>query len=119
VRVSVYPNPYKIGFTDALGHESSYFQQGFEGKEGQEELNEQDRRIHFINIPDTCVINIYTLDGDLVRTLTHPDQNLSGYSSKISWDLVSRNTQAVTSGIYLFRVESRLGAQVGKLVIIK
>ncbi len=119
VRVSVYPNPYKISFEGPDGRLTSYFEQGFEGSEGQGELNEQDRRIHFINVPDECEINIYTLDGDLVRTLTHPDRTLSGYSSKISWDLISRNTQAVTSGIYLYRVDSKLGSQVGKIVIIK
>lgn len=124
VKVSVYPNPYKIGFEDASGRLTSYFEQGFEGSAGQSELNEQDRRIHFINVPDTCEINIYTLDGDLVRTLTHhwppgPSDVLSGYSSKVSWDLISRNTQAVTSGIYIYRVDSRLGSQVGKIVIIK
>ena len=124
VRVSVYPNPYKIGFEDASGRLTSYFEQGFEGTEGQGALNEQDRRIHFINVPDTCEINIYSLDGDLVRTLTHrwpprPSDVLSGYSSKVSWDLISRNTQAVTSGIYIYRVDSRLGSQVGKIVIIK
>jgi hypothetical protein len=37
----------------------------------------------------------------------------------LGWDLVTRNTQAVTSGIYIWRVDSRLGSQVGKLVIIK
>ncbi len=119
VRVSVYPNPYKINFRDANGKLTSYFEQGYEGTVGQTKLNEEDRRIHFINVPDACTINIYTLDGDLVRTLTHPDDNLSGYSSKISWDLISRNTQAVTSGIYLYRVDSRFGSQVGKIVIIK
>lgn len=124
VQVSVYPNPYKIGFDGADGRLTSYFEQGYEGTSGQSELNEQDRRIHFINVPDTCEINIYTLDGDLVRTLTHhwppgPSDILSGYSSKVSWDLISRNTQAVTSGIYIYRVDSRLGSQVGKIVIIK
>jgi hypothetical protein len=33
--------------------------------------------------------------------------------------MVTRNAQAAVSGIYIWRVESRLGAQVGKLVIIK
>ena len=36
-----------------------------------------------------------------------------------SWDLISRNTQAVVSGIYLYTVESETGTQVGKFVIIK
>jgi hypothetical protein len=37
------------------------------------------------------------------------------------WDLVSRNTQAVVSGIYLYTVEDKGTGetQVGKFVIIK
>jgi hypothetical protein len=37
------------------------------------------------------------------------------------WDLISRNTQAVVSGIYLFSVEDKDTGenQVGKFVIIK
>jgi hypothetical protein len=38
----------------------------------------------------------------------------------ISWDLISRNTQAVVSGIYIFAIESENGyKQLGKLAIIK
>jgi hypothetical protein len=121
VRVSVYPNPYKISFKDPKGELTSYREQGYEGRYGQavETIGDQDRRIHFINVPDTATIRIYSLDGDLIRELNHPDRILSTYSSKISWDLVSRNTQAVESGIYIYRIDSRLGSQIGKLVIIK
>lgn len=119
VRVIAYPNPYKISFEDAQGARTTYFEQGYEGDFGQEVLREEDRRIHFINVPSDATINIYSLDGDLIRTLNHPDPYLSSYSSEIAWDLVSRNTQAVTSGIYIYRVDSKLGSQVGKLVIIK
>jgi hypothetical protein len=119
--VVVYPNPYKANFVGADGVRTSYAAQGYEGMFGQElsSITDADRRIHFINVPDTATIRIYTLDGDLVRELNHPDPILSSYSSKISWDLVSRNTQAVESGIYIYRVDSHLGAQIGKLVIIK
>jgi hypothetical protein len=119
VKVIVYPNPYKISYIGPSGRRTSYFDQGYEGKVSDTILSELDRRIHFINLPDSATIRIYTLDGDLVRTLEHPDENLSGYPSKISWDLVSRNTQAVASGIYIYRIDSRLGSQVGKIVIIK
>jgi hypothetical protein len=121
VRVVVYPNPYKSSYEGANGKRTSYAEQGFEGVFGQEAeaVTDADRRIHFINVPDTATIRIYSLDGDLIRELNHPDPYLSTYSSKISWDLVSRNTQAVESGIYIYRVDSRLGAQIGKLVIIK
>jgi hypothetical protein len=121
VRVSVYPNPYKSSFLDSRGRTTSYREQGYEGRYGQdvETIGDQDRRIHFINMPDTATIRIYSLDGDLIRELQHPDRILSTYSSKISWDLVSRNTQAVESGIYIYRVDSKLGSQIGKIVIIK
>lgn len=118
LRVSVFPNPYKSEYLDPWGKRTSYFIEGYEGR-GVTEFSEQDRRIHFINLPDTATIRIWTLDGDLVRELHHPDPFLTTYSSSMGWDLISRNGQAVVSGIYIWRVESRLGTQTGKLVIIK
>lgn len=117
--VNVYPNPYKISFTGPDGQKTSYFEQGWEGRGAGTVFAEADRRINFINLPDTATIAIYTLAGDLVRVINHPDKNLSTYSSKCSWDLVTRNAQAVVSGIYIYRIDSKLGSQVGKLVIIK
>ncbi|GAB4314773.1 MAG: hypothetical protein Kow0074_01970 [Candidatus Zixiibacteriota bacterium] len=131
LQVSVFPNPYKIRFDGPDGRKTSYFEQGFEAPQKfgtASGIDEQDRRIWFINLPDTATITIYTLDGDLVRTIRHvnpayraegSDPNLSDYSSRTAWDLVTRNAQAAVSGIYIWRVESRLGTQVGKLVIIK
>ncbi|MBI3872908.1 MAG: T9SS type A sorting domain-containing protein, partial [candidate division Zixibacteria bacterium] len=117
LRVSVYPNPYKSHFLDAFGHKQTYHSQGYEAP--GRDMTAYDRRIWFINLPDTATIRIYTLDGDLVREIDHPDKFLTTYSSAVGWDLISRNTQEVESGIYIYRVDSRLGAQVGKIVIIK
>ncbi|GAB4317921.1 MAG: hypothetical protein Kow0074_06810 [Candidatus Zixiibacteriota bacterium] len=129
LQVSVFPNPYKIRFDGPDGQPTSYFEQGFEApqKFGTESgIAEQDRRIWFINLPDTATIKIYTLDGDLVRTIEHIDPkaststtSLSDYSSRTAWDLVTRNAQAAVSGLYIWRVESSHGSQTGKLVIIK
>jgi len=118
LHVSVYPNPYKLVYNDALGHRTTYFAEGHEGQ-GNSEFTEYDRRIHFINLPDSATITIYSLDGDLIRVLEHPDKYLTTNSSSASWDLVSRNAQAVMSGIYIYRIDSKLGSQVGKIVIIK
>ncbi|GAB4317933.1 MAG: hypothetical protein Kow0074_06830 [Candidatus Zixiibacteriota bacterium] len=126
--VSVYPNPYRISYTHADGRRTTYYEQGLEapekgGRPG--ELDEQDRRIWFINLPHEATIRIYTLDGDLVRTIEHVWPRPSGsrsftdYSSRTAWDLVTRNTQAVVSGIYLYRIDSPIGTQTGKIVIIK
>ncbi len=118
LKVQVFPNPYKLAYRDGHGTVTSYFREGYEGR-GVEEFAEQDRRIHFINLPDTATISIYTLDGDLVRRIHHPDPFLTTYPSSVGWDLVTRNVQAAVSGIYIWKVDSRLGSQVGKLVIIK
>ena len=118
LQVYTYPNPYKIHFKDAFGNTTSYFLQGYEGA-GLSQVDERERRIWFANLPDTATIRIYSLDGDLIREIHHPDKFLTQYNSIVGWDLISRNTQAVTSGIYIWRVDSRLGTQVGKIVIIK
>ena len=79
--------------------------------------NELDRRIQFIKLPDRCEITIYTLAGDVVRTLYHNDQP-RGFCD---WNLTSSMGQAVSSGLYLFSVKDQTTGelQVGKFVIIK
>ncbi|MCK4857198.1 MAG: hypothetical protein KAT58_04445 [candidate division Zixibacteria bacterium] len=110
--VMVFPNPYKIN--------AGYLEAGYEELDLASGASpERARRIHFANLPKEAIIRIYTLDGDLVRELRHPDLRLSEGESMIAWDLISKNTQAVVSGIYLYSVESELGNQVGKFVIIK
>jgi len=118
LRVSVYPNPYKVIYDGPSGDRTTYYQEGYEGR-GIYKFEEQDRRIWFVNLPEKATIRIFSLDGDLIRAINHPDPFLTKYPSAVGWDLVSRNIQAVTSGIYIWRVDSELGTQTGKLVIIK
>lgn len=108
--VVVYPNPYRDDKRE------EYVDMGSESESGSPQF---DRRIHFINLPAKCTIRIFTLDGDLVRTIEHNKDDNDPTSSHETWDLISRNTQAVVSGIYLYSVESDQGDQVGKFVIIK
>ncbi|HEX7400607.1 MAG TPA: hypothetical protein VF369_00385 [candidate division Zixibacteria bacterium] len=111
LKVGVYPNPYRI--------DGNYSATGYEPGEGRP--GNFDRRLNFINLPPKCTIRIYTLDGDLVMTLEHDKQEGDLDATYHYWNLVSRNTQAVVSGIYLFSVEdNKTGkTQVGKFVIIK
>ncbi len=109
-KVVVYPNPYKIS--------ADYRGRQYEDRERQG-WSERDRRIHFVNLPEEATIKIFTLDGDLVREIHHPHPRLSDTSWHLEWDLITRNTQAVTSGIYIWTVESDLGTQIGKFVIIR
>jgi hypothetical protein len=110
-KVSVFPNPYRI--------DGGYAEAGYEDV-ALALSADRARRIHFANLPREATIRIYTLDGDLVRELQHPcNCPLQEGESMTSWDLISRNTQAVVSGIYLYTVESKLETQVGKFVIVK
>ena len=107
LKVMVYPNPYRI---DGGYSEDKYEPGGIYGK-----------RIRFVNLPPRCTIRIYTLDGDLVQTIEHERDGHALDATVDEWNLISRNTQAVVSGIYLFSVEDKESGenQVGKFVIIQ
>lgn len=110
-KVYVYPNPYKIS------NRLFYVQQGYEDSDrsGDTEL---DRRIWFSGFPAKSTVRIFSLDGDLVRQLEY--NPAVDANNVISWDLISRNTQAVVSGIYIYAIESDNGyKQIGKIAIIK
>jgi hypothetical protein len=107
----VYPNPYRL--IDA------YNQNGWENRRGLEPDAERARQVTFDNVPDTCVVSIWSLDGDLVRRLEHKSLPSASNATVVTWDLITRNTQAVKTGLYIWSVESRFGTDVGKLVIVK
>ena len=107
----VYPNPYRLA--------DDYNNAGWENPRGLEPDPERSRKVTFTNIPDTCTISIWTLDGDLVKQLDHAVNPASSEASVAVWDLITRNTQAVKTGLYIYTIESRFGTDIGKLLIIK
>jgi hypothetical protein len=130
--VKVIPNPYRAyeDYTQGFEYKNSATGLSWENQDdGTREFYPQyDRRIEFANLPQKCLIRIYTVAGDLVQIVPHNmpgDRNVrwsSDYSE--SWDLNSRNEQQVTSGLYLFSVEdmteeNRGHIQTGKFVIIR
>jgi hypothetical protein len=107
----VYPNPYRLADT--------YNLEGWEDPRREGLDPERARKVTFTNVPDTCVVSIFSLDGDLVRRIDHRESPGSSSATVVVWNLITRNTQAVKTGIYIWTVESRFGVDVGKLVIIK
>jgi hypothetical protein len=117
--IIVVPNPYR-GDVD-------YAEAGWEVLDGSYTYQEEYRKIVFLNIPERCVLKIFTLAGDLVKVIGH-----NGYSewntpywygrNGAYWNLINDNNQAVASGIYLFSVQdvdNKKSDFVGKFVIIK
>ncbi len=102
LNVKVVPNPFVI----ASGWQTRYIE----------------RRLKFINLPDKCTIRIFNLNGELVRSLKHNATSLGGVSNDLGgdewWNCLGEYNQLVSSGVYIFHVESDVGEQVGKFVII-
>jgi hypothetical protein len=77
-------------------------------------------KVEFRNMPSCrSTVRICTISGDLVAVLSHDGREGSG---TLPWDLVSRNGQDVTSGVYLFSVEPEGGGYprtIGKFVVIR
>ncbi|MFH1372572.1 MAG: hypothetical protein ABII79_02085 [bacterium] len=109
--VYVYPNPYRI--------DAGYRSLGFEGRNDVTLPNDKVRAVHFANLPARCTISIFSLDGDLINVIRHDRDPTDPNSAHDQWNLITRNTQAVVSGLYYWVVESDSRTQIGKLVIIK
>jgi hypothetical protein len=129
--VRVVPNPYRadVDYTQAFQFGNS--QTGMRW-ENQDDGTLQwypgtDRRIEFMNLPEQCLIRIYTVAGDLVQILPHNQEgDRSRWNSLYSehWDLNTRNFQQAASGLYYFSVEDKTAGgegniATGKFVIIK
>ena len=111
-RVRVVPNPYRTDKDYTL--ESG----GYEGLNFK--WDESRRIIKFINLPVRCTIRVFSLAGDLVRTIQHDGGVGSAFpKGDHDMELVSESNRALASGLYVFTVESDLGTQVGKFVIIR
>ena len=102
-QIKVVPNPYVAA---ATWEEQNYYSSG-----------RGPRSIHFIHLPQQCTIRIYTVSGELVRTIEH-DEPLNNGTAQ--WDLLTRDNLAVAYGIYIYHVDAPgVGETVGKFAIIK
>lgn len=116
-KVGVYPNPYRVNAAWDGG-------------------TSRTRKLNFYNLPEQCEIRIYTLAGEIVKTIEHDADtydgdirwydNLSAENRIIaggehSWDILSENGLSLAGGLYLFTVRDRDSGEVqrGKFVIIK
>jgi len=92
--VSVVPNPFRAAeaWDQAGGHE-----------------------VQFINLPPQARISIYTVSGDLVAQLEHSDM----VRDFRRWDLKNSRGRDVSSGIYMYRVESENFSFQDRFVVIR
>ena len=87
--INVVPNPY-------------YAYSGYES-------SQLDNRIKIINLPSKCTINIFTLNGALVKQIKKDDE-----STFVDWDLKNHANVPIASGMYIIHVD---GGELGEKVI--
>ncbi len=98
--INVFPNPY-------FGHNKA-------------EPNTLARYITFSHLPPTARIRIFTLNGELVRTLNHVDETGITARTYERWDLRNENGLPVASGMYIVHVEIEgVGNRILKVAIIQ
>jgi hypothetical protein len=79
------------------------------------ELKEFETLIGFHHLPAKCTIYVYTMLGNLVDIIHHDSQSGSEY-----WDMTTRNNEAISSGLYVYRVKAENGDEkLGKFAVIK
>jgi hypothetical protein len=112
--VKVVPNPYR---TDR----NYIYEQG--GWEGLGRLWTENRRVvWFIHLPPKCTIRIFSLAGEVIKTISHDDADRQSRNLAVGqeeFELLSESNRALASGIYIYLVESEYGTQTGKFVIIR
>lgn len=79
------------------------------------ETSQLDNRIKIINLPGTCTVTIYSIDGTLIRQFsravgpnTHDGQQTekSNLDSSIDWDLKNTKNIPISSGVYLIHIDA-------------
>ena len=100
--VNVYPNPL-YGFNVATSYTNSPSDEPF---------------VTFSNLPEEITVRIYSLSGQLLRTLTQALKS-SPTSPFLRWDLENESGLRVASGLYLAIISSPIyGEKVLKFTII-
>jgi len=96
--IIVVPNPYVV---NSLYNEEIY-----------------GNRLLFDKLPKQCTIDIYTVTGEFVNTISHGgSSNLSGSEP---WDLKNENGNLVHPGLYFYVVQATgVPDKMGKFVIIR
>ncbi len=79
--IRVVPNPY---------YGNSYY-----------ESNQLDNYVKITNLPETCVISIYNINGTLIRQFNKDNSN-----TYVTWDLKNTYGISIASGVYIIHINA-------------
>lgn len=103
-RIKVVPNPYVVT------HE------GESRLSSTQTSGRGEREIRFTRIPPGSKVSIFTVRGELIKTLTHSDL----FVGDVYWNLRTEENLDVAFGVYVFVVDAPgVGTKIGKFALIK
>lgn len=117
-QVYVVPNPYHV---QGLAYGGTVI-------EDYNDVPRLEDKLMFVGLPAQATIRVFTMSGDLVTTIPHPNPdnpNSVAESADEEWYLISDSWQNIKSGVYIYYVEgwdldgNPLGSTMGKFVIIR
>ncbi len=78
---------------------------------------QQERQLHFTNLPAQCTIRIFNVAGQLVQTLY---VNNSIDNGRYVWNMLTKDNLDLSYGVYIYHVEAPgVGETTGKFAVIK
>jgi hypothetical protein len=98
-KINVVPNPYIV---------SSLFNEDTNGN-----------RLRFTRLPSKCRIDIFTINGEHVKSIYHESLNNNADGNEW-WDLKNASGRNVAPGLYIYKVETDSGlSKIGKFAIVR
>jgi hypothetical protein len=91
--VNVVPNPY-YGFSE---YESSQL----------------DNTVKITNLPENCVISVFSIDGSLIRKFdrTAGKDEFNNQETSLEWDIKNYKNIPIASGVYLIHIDAGDGRE--------
>lgn len=75
------------------------------------------RLLYFTHLPSECTIRIFTVNGELVKTLEH---NSALNDGSESWNLLTKDNLGISYGVYIYHIDAPgIGEKIGKFAVIK
>ena len=102
--IRVVPNPYVAA--------SNFYESAYE------------RLLQFTHLPETYVITIYTITGEIVFSFDQDDWGSEPGKGSHWWNLRTINKQEVSPGLYIYTVEAKDNSgneikHIGKFAVIR
>ena len=119
------------------GQKATVFPNPYRGEAVWDGTRDREKYVWFANLPEKATIRVYSLAGDLVKTIdfdgsTYDAADVQGLRTSsersvaipggiCAWDLITDEDQAIATGLYIYSIENRETGSIqrGKFMVIR